>query len=48
MNSLKREFADIADKLLNKNESFANVLTEEQNTKVKEIFEKAIESKISP
>jgi len=37
--------ADVADKLINIDESFANVLTEEQSTKVKEIFEKAIDNK---
>ena len=37
--------ADVADKLINKDESFANVLTEEQSTKVKDIFEKAVDYK---
>ncbi|KEO73114.1 molecular chaperone HtpG [Anditalea andensis] len=43
--SLKRVDADVADKLINKEESFANVLTEEQSTKVKEVFEKALDNK---
>ncbi|HSJ68455.1 MAG TPA: molecular chaperone HtpG [Anditalea sp.] len=43
--SLKRVDADVADKLINKDQNFANVLTEEQSTKVKEIFEKAIDNK---
>jgi len=43
--SLKRVDADVADKLINKDENFANVLTEEQSTKVKEIFEKALDNK---
>mgnify|MGYP001627326728 CR=1 FL=1 len=40
--SLKRVDADVAEKLIEKEESFANLLTEEQSTKVKEVFEKAI------
>ncbi|MBT0809920.1 molecular chaperone HtpG [Litoribacter ruber] len=40
--NLKRVDADVADKLINKDQSFSNVLTEEQSTKVKGIFEKAI------
>ncbi|WP_143962630.1 molecular chaperone HtpG [Litoribacter populi] len=40
--NLKRVDADVADKLINKDQTFSNVLTEEQSTKVKEIFEKAI------
>ncbi len=39
---LKRVDADVAEKLIQKEESHANLLTEEQSTKVKEIFEKAI------
>ncbi|GAB4107854.1 molecular chaperone HtpG [Echinicola sediminis] len=42
--SLKRVDADVADKLIKKEESTANVLTEEQSKQVKEIFEKAIGS----
>jgi molecular chaperone HtpG len=40
--SLKRVDADVAEKLIEKEDSFANLLTEEQSTKVKEVFEKAI------
>jgi len=40
--SLKRVDADVADKLINKDEAPESVLTEEQITKVKEIFDKAI------
>ncbi|MBS9524282.1 molecular chaperone HtpG [Litoribacter alkaliphilus] len=40
--NLKRVDADVADKLINKDQSFSNVLTEEQSTKVRGIFEKAI------
>jgi molecular chaperone HtpG len=40
--SLKRVDADVADKLINKDEQPESVLTEEQITKVKEIFDKAI------
>ncbi len=42
---LKRVDADIIDKLIKKDDGHANVLTEDQSTKVKEIFEKAINSK---
>jgi molecular chaperone HtpG len=40
--SLKRVDADVADKLIKKDEAPESVLTEEQITKVKEIFDKAI------
>lgn len=40
--SLKRVDADVADKLINKDEAPESVLTEEQITKVKSIFNKAI------
>jgi molecular chaperone HtpG len=40
--SLKRVDADVVDKLIDKNETVSLVLTDEQKTKVKEIFEKAI------
>src|SRR5690606_16152591 len=40
--SLKRVDADIIDKLIQKEDQVAHVLTEEQSNKVKEIFEKAI------
>jgi len=40
--SLKRVDADVADKLIQKEDAYANLLTEEQSKKVKEIFEKAI------
>ncbi len=40
--SLKRVDADVIDKLIAKDEQPPHVLTEEQTTKVKEIFEKAI------
>ena len=40
--SLKRVDADVADKLINKGEAPESVLTEEQVTKVKSIFDKAI------
>jgi molecular chaperone HtpG len=39
---LKRVDADVAEKLIEKDDSYANLLTEEQSKKVKEIFEKAI------
>jgi molecular chaperone HtpG len=39
---LKRVDADVADKLIAKEEKIESVLTEEQTSKVKEIFEKAI------
>jgi len=40
--SLKRVDADVVDKLIKKDDAPAHVLTEEQSTKVKEIFDKAI------
>jgi molecular chaperone HtpG len=40
--SLKRVDADVADKLIAKDEALESVLTEEQVTKVKAIFDKAI------
>lgn len=40
--SLKRVDADIIDKLIQKDEPAAHVLTEEQSNRVKDIFEKAI------
>ncbi|MGN6180415.1 MAG: molecular chaperone HtpG, partial [Mucilaginibacter sp.] len=40
--SLKRVDADVADKLIKKDDAPESVLTEEQITKVKEIFDKAI------
>ncbi|QDH78601.1 molecular chaperone HtpG [Echinicola soli] len=40
--SLKRVDADVVDKLIKKEESTSNVLTEEQSKQVKEVFEKAI------
>lgn len=39
---LKRVDADVAEKLIQKDETYANLLTEEQSKSVKEIFEKAI------
>jgi molecular chaperone HtpG len=39
---LKRVDADVAEKLIEKDDSYANLLTEDQSNKVKEIFEKAI------
>ncbi|PSL05803.1 molecular chaperone HtpG [Cecembia rubra] len=43
--SLKRVDADVVDKLIQKEAGYANLLNEEQSKKVKEIFEKAIDSK---
>jgi molecular chaperone HtpG len=40
--SLKRVDADVVDKLIQKDDQPAHILTEEQTAKVKEIFEKAI------
>ncbi len=40
--SLKRVDADVADKLINKDEKIESILTEEQSGKIKSIFEKAI------
>lgn len=42
---LKRVDADVAEKLIQKEEGYANLLTEGQSKTVKEIFEKAINSK---
>ncbi|TVP53272.1 MAG: molecular chaperone HtpG [Mongoliibacter sp.] len=41
---MKRVDADVVDKLIQKEDSYENLLTEEQSKKVKEIFEKAINS----
>ena len=41
---LKRVDADVAEKLIEKDDSYANLLTEDQSKMVKEIFEKAISS----
>jgi molecular chaperone HtpG len=43
--SLKRVDADVAEKLIEKDASYANLLNEEQSKQVKEIFEKAIDNK---
>jgi molecular chaperone HtpG len=40
--SLKRVDADVADKLIKKDDALEHVLTEEQSAKIKEIFDKAI------
>lgn len=42
---LKRVDADVAEKLIQKDEAYANLLTEDQSKAVKEIFEKAINNK---
>ncbi|WP_057936807.1 molecular chaperone HtpG [Algoriphagus resistens] len=42
---LKRVDADVAEKLIQKEETYANLLTEDQSKKVKEIFDKAINNK---
>ena len=42
---LKRVDADIVEKLIEKEDSYANLLTEEQSKEVKEIFDKAIDNK---
>ncbi len=42
---LKRVDADVAEKLIQKEDSYANLLTEDQSKAVKEIFEKAIDNK---
>ncbi|SNS34047.1 molecular chaperone HtpG [Belliella buryatensis] len=42
---LKRVDADVVEKLIQKDDAYANLLSEEQSTKVKEIFEKAIDNK---
>lgn len=43
--SLKRVDADVVDKLIQKDDTYANLLTEEQSKLVKEVFEKAINNK---
>ncbi|MCC5939640.1 MAG: molecular chaperone HtpG [Lunatimonas sp.] len=43
--SLKRVDSDVAEKLIQKDDGYANLLTDEQSTKVKEVFEKAIANK---
>ncbi|NVJ85083.1 MAG: molecular chaperone HtpG [Algoriphagus sp.] len=42
---LKRVDADVVEKLIQKEDSYANLLTEEQSKQVKELFEKAIDNK---
>ncbi|MBN3581162.1 molecular chaperone HtpG [Algoriphagus aestuarii] len=42
---LKRVDADVAEKLIQKDDTYANLLTEDQSKEVKEIFEKAIGNK---
>jgi molecular chaperone HtpG len=42
---LKRVDADVVDKLIEKDEKLESVLSEDENTKLKEIFEKAINDK---
>jgi molecular chaperone HtpG len=42
---LKRVDADVAEKLIQKDETYANLLTEEQSKSVKKLFEKAIDNK---
>src|SRR5690606_23395853 len=42
---LKRVDADVAEKLIQKDETYANLLTEDQSKSVKELFEKAINNK---
>jgi molecular chaperone HtpG len=42
---LKRVDADVAEKLIQKDDSYANLLTEDQSKQVKEVFEKAIDNK---
>jgi molecular chaperone HtpG len=39
---LKRVDADVAEKLIQKDETYANLLTEEQSKSIKELFDKAI------
>ena len=43
---LKRVDADVVEKLIQKEDTYANLLTEDQSKEVKEIFEKAIGNKI--
>jgi molecular chaperone HtpG len=42
---LKRVDSDVVEKLIQKEESYANLLTEDQSKQVKEVFEKAIADK---
>ncbi|WP_144607394.1 molecular chaperone HtpG [Algoriphagus algorifonticola] len=42
---LKPVDADVVEKLIQKEDSYANLLTEDQNKQVKEVFEKAIDNK---
>lgn len=42
---LKRVDADVVEKLIQKEDTYANLLTEDQSKEVKEIFEKAINNK---
>ncbi len=42
---LKRVDADVAEKLIQKDDTYANLLTEEQSKSVKDLFEKAINNK---
>ena len=42
---LKRVDSDVAEKLIQKDDSYANLLTEDQSKSVKELFEKAINNK---
>jgi molecular chaperone HtpG len=42
---LKRVDADVVEKLIQKDSSYANLLTEDQSKSVKEIFDKAIQNK---
>jgi len=42
---LKRVDADVAEKLIQKEDTYANLLTEDQSKLVKEIFDKAIDNK---
>jgi molecular chaperone HtpG len=42
---LKRVDADVVEKLIQKDSTFANLLTEDQSKSVKEIFDKAIQNK---
>ncbi|GAA0880518.1 molecular chaperone HtpG [Algoriphagus jejuensis] len=42
---LKRVDSDVAEKLIQKDDSYANLLTEEQSKSVKELFDKAINNK---
>ncbi|WP_075350096.1 molecular chaperone HtpG [Algoriphagus marinus] len=42
---LKRVDADVAEKLIQKDDAYANLLTEEQSKTIKELFEKAIDNK---